>query len=205
VVLDSKENHFQFGPLATIDGTDNDNINLDYSFGVGTFISPFGRAFFKEGHDEGWGHYAIAFPDKKIAVVIMSNNDNGEGIFKEFLAYSIGDRYTPWRWENYIPYNYIPPPVINIYQVTTQDLDKYLGVYSCKQLPLKFLLQNLNLIAQAIGQNAITLQATDKDKFGYVDEGITLEFNPVDKIMILKQSRQIYNFAKKIKSNKIAV
>ena len=188
----------QFGPLAEIDGTDNDSIQLGYGFGVGTFITPFGRAFFKEGHDEGWGHYSVAFPDRKIAVVIMTNNDNGESIFKELLAFSIGDIFTPWRWENYIPYNYIPPPVINIYQVTTQDLDKYLGVYSSKQLPIKISItkQNLNLIAQATGQNALTLQATEKDKFGYTDEGIILEFNLVDKSMVLKQSGQIYNFGK---------
>jgi D-alanyl-D-alanine-carboxypeptidase/D-alanyl-D-alanine-endopeptidase len=95
----------QFGPLARIDSTDNDNIQLGYGLGVGTFQTPYGRAFFKEGHDDGWGHYSICFPDKKIAIVIMTNNDNGESIFKELLAYSIGDTFTPWRWENYIPYD----------------------------------------------------------------------------------------------------
>jgi serine-type D-Ala-D-Ala carboxypeptidase/endopeptidase len=94
----------QFGPLAKVDSTDNDAIQLGYGFGVGTFKTPFGRAFFKEGHDEGWGHYSICFPEKKIAIVIMTNNDNGESIFKELLAYSIGDSFTPWKWENYIPY-----------------------------------------------------------------------------------------------------
>lgn len=188
----------QFGPLAKIDSTDNDSIQLGYGLGVGTFATTFGRAFFKEGHDEGWGHYSVCFPDKKIAVVIMTNNDNGESIFKELLEYSVGDKFTPWRWQNYIPYNYIPPPVVNIYQVTTQDLDRYLGTYSGKQLPIKITItkNNLNLIAQATGQNALTLQATEKDKFGYVDEGIILEFNPVDKTMVLKQSGQIYSFAK---------
>jgi len=34
----------------------------------------------------------------------MTNNDNGESIFKDLLAYAIADVYTPWRWENYIPY-----------------------------------------------------------------------------------------------------
>jgi serine-type D-Ala-D-Ala carboxypeptidase/endopeptidase len=96
----------QFGPLAKIDSTDNDNIQLGYGLGVGVFKTPYGRAFFKEGHDDGWGHYSICFPDKKIAILIMTNNDNGESIFKELLAYSIGDIYTPWRWENYIPYDY---------------------------------------------------------------------------------------------------
>lgn len=96
----------QFGPLAKIDGPDNDSITLGYGLGVGVFKTPFGRAFFKEGHDDGWGHYSICFPDKKIAVIIMTNNDNGESIFTELLEYSIGDKFTPWRWENYIPYNY---------------------------------------------------------------------------------------------------
>lgn len=95
----------QFGPLALVDGTDNDNIQLGYGLGIGTFTTPYGRAFFKEGHDDGWGHYSVCFPDRKIAIVIMTNNDNGESIFKELLAYAIGDIYTPWRWENYIPYN----------------------------------------------------------------------------------------------------
>lgn len=188
----------QFGPLSQIDSTDNDNIKLGYGFGVGTFTSPFGRAFFKEGHDEGWGHYSVAFPDKKIAVVIMTNNDNGESIFKELLEYSIGDKFTPWKWENYIPYNYIPEPVRNIFELTSQDLDKYLGIYSSKQLPIKitFTKNNLNLIAQVTGQNALTLKAIEKDKFSYSDEGIILEFNPMNKTMVLKQSGQIYNFAK---------
>jgi len=95
----------QFGPLSKIDNTDNDNIELSYGLGVGVLKTPYGPAFFKEGHDDGWGHYSICFPDKKIAIVIMTNNDNGESIFKELLAYSIGDIFTPWQWENYIPYN----------------------------------------------------------------------------------------------------
>ena len=95
----------QFGPLAKIDSTDNDGIQLSYGLGVGVFKTPYGRAFFKEGHDDGWGHYSICFTDKKIAIVIMTNNNNGESIFKELLAYAIGDTFTPWRWENYIPYD----------------------------------------------------------------------------------------------------
>lgn len=94
----------QFGPLSLKDGPDNDDIELSYGFGVGVLKSPYGRAFFKEGHDDGWGHYSICFPEKKIAIFIMTNNDNGESIFKELLEYAIGDKYTPWQWENYIPY-----------------------------------------------------------------------------------------------------
>lgn len=95
----------QFGPLAVVDGTDNDNIQLGYGLGVGIYHTSYGRAYFKEGHDDGWGHYSVAFPDKKIAMIIMTNNDNGESIFKELLEFAIGDTYMPWQWENYIPYD----------------------------------------------------------------------------------------------------
>jgi len=95
----------QFGPLARVDSTTNDTIKLGYGLGVGVFQTPYGRAFFKEGHDDGWGHYTVCFPDKQIAIIIMTNNDNGESIFKPLLAYAIGDTFTPWQWENYIPYD----------------------------------------------------------------------------------------------------
>ena len=35
----------------------------------------------------------------------MTNSDNGEAIYKELLQIAIGDKYMPWKWENYIPYN----------------------------------------------------------------------------------------------------
>jgi len=95
----------QFGPLSKVDSNTNDEIKLSYGLGVGLFQTKYGKAFFKEGHDDGWGHYTICYPDKKIAIIIMTNSDNGESIFKDLLANAIGDIYTPWQWENYIPYN----------------------------------------------------------------------------------------------------
>ena len=102
ILIKSKK---QFGPNALVNTDENDNIQLGYGLGFGVMKTPYGRAFFKEGHDDGWGHYTIAFPDKGIAIVIMTNNDNGESIFKELLSVSIGDRFSPWNWENYIPYD----------------------------------------------------------------------------------------------------
>jgi D-alanyl-D-alanine-carboxypeptidase/D-alanyl-D-alanine-endopeptidase len=95
----------QFGPFAKVEGSDNDDIQLSYGLGLGLIQTPYGTAFFKEGHDDGWGHYSIAFPDRRVGIVIMTNNDNGESIFKPLLDYAIKDLYTPWRWNNYVPYN----------------------------------------------------------------------------------------------------
>jgi CubicO group peptidase (beta-lactamase class C family) len=84
-----------------------DAINLSYGLGWGYLMTPYGRGAFKEGHsDEGWQHYSIVFPDQKIGIVIMSNSNNAEKIFKELLEVAIADTYTPWAWEGYIPYNY---------------------------------------------------------------------------------------------------
>lgn len=95
----------QFGPLALKDSTLNDNIQLSYGLGWGLLQTPYGVGAFKEGHGDGFQHYSIIFPDAKKGIVIMTNSDNGEGIFKELLEVAIGDTYTPWEWENYIPYN----------------------------------------------------------------------------------------------------
>lgn len=94
----------QFGPLSWRDSSMNDKIRLSYGLGFGVIQTPHGRGFFKEGNDRGWGHYSIAFPEKKTAIIIMTNSDNGESIFRDLLAFAIGDRYTPWYWENYTPW-----------------------------------------------------------------------------------------------------
>jgi serine-type D-Ala-D-Ala carboxypeptidase/endopeptidase len=95
----------QFGPNAWIDTNENDSIRLSYGLGFGLFFTPYGKAFFKEGHLEGWQHYTVGFPEKGIGIVIMSNSDNAESIFKELLEFSIANHYTPWYWEHYIPYD----------------------------------------------------------------------------------------------------
>jgi CubicO group peptidase (beta-lactamase class C family) len=93
-------------PTITNDTTnENDGIQLAYGLGWGVFKSKYGPAFTKGGHDDGWRHYNVNFPDKKISIIIMTNSANGEGIFKELLEKIIGDTDTPWHWERYIPYN----------------------------------------------------------------------------------------------------
>lgn len=95
----------QFGFQAWEDTDENDKIQLSYGLGWGLLKSPFGQGMFKEGHGEGFQHYSIIFPEKNIGIIILSNSDNAESIFKELLEITIGDLYTPWQWERYIPYN----------------------------------------------------------------------------------------------------
>jgi CubicO group peptidase (beta-lactamase class C family) len=85
--------------------TENDNIQLSYALGWGILQTPYGFGAFKEGHGDGFQHYSIIFPEKQMGILILTNSDNGEGIFKELLEVAIADKYTPWRWQNYIPYD----------------------------------------------------------------------------------------------------
>ncbi|MBV7530778.1 serine hydrolase [Chitinophaga sp. sic0106] len=97
----------QFGPNALLDDKTPATTPLFYGLGFGLLKTPHGTAFFKEGHSEGWQHHSIGFPEKGIAVVIMTNSDQGDHIFKALLEQSIGDTYTPWYWENYVPFDYV--------------------------------------------------------------------------------------------------
>lgn len=83
----------------------DDGIRLSYGLGWGLFETPHGRAVFKEGHDDGWENYMLAFPDAGTGIVILTNSSNGEGIFKALLAEVIGDVWTPWQWCGYVPYD----------------------------------------------------------------------------------------------------
>jgi D-alanyl-D-alanine-carboxypeptidase/D-alanyl-D-alanine-endopeptidase len=94
----------QFGPEASEETHDNDSIGLGYGLGFGIYQTPYGPAFFKEGHDDGWQHYAVGFPDRKVGLILMSNSDNAEGLFNELIEYTIGNQYTPWYWEGYDPH-----------------------------------------------------------------------------------------------------
>jgi CubicO group peptidase (beta-lactamase class C family) len=96
---------YQFPTLAPETTDENRTIQLSYGLGWGVFRTPFGKAFFKEGHDDGWENHSVCFPDKKIAIILMANSSNGDSIFKELLETLVKDRYTPWKWEGYVPYD----------------------------------------------------------------------------------------------------
>ena len=95
----------QFGAKAWVDVEDNDDIELSYGLGWGLLNSPHGPGMFKEGHGDGFQHYSIIFPNKEIGVILMSNSDNAESIFKALLEITIRDVYTPWQWERYVPFD----------------------------------------------------------------------------------------------------
>jgi CubicO group peptidase (beta-lactamase class C family) len=95
----------EFPTFSTETTDENKDIRLSYGLGWGLYWAPYGRAFFKEGHDDGWRHYAVSFDKSGTGIVIMTNSSNGEGIYKELLETLLGNKFTPIEWEGFAPYD----------------------------------------------------------------------------------------------------
>jgi CubicO group peptidase (beta-lactamase class C family) len=93
---------YQFPTMSTETTDANRAIRLSYGLGWGLFFTPVGKAIFKEGHDNGWQHYAVMFDDAGSGIVLMSNSDNAEGIFQGLLETLLGNKWTPVEWEGFV-------------------------------------------------------------------------------------------------------
>lgn len=161
---------------------------LKDNYGMGLFKIPFydkfgyGHTGGIDGFNSVMGHLA----DDNVSIAITSNGTNFDN--NQISIVLLSAVYNK-------PYEI---PTFKTLEVTGTDLDKYLGVYSSNQIPLKITItrNDKTLIAQATGQPAFVLEATEKDKFKFEQAGLVLEFNPTDKTMILKQHGGIFSFSK---------
>ena len=91
----------EFPSLSAETTTANSALRLSYGLGWGLFWTPYGKAFFKEGHDEGWRHYVVCFDKPKTGMLIMTNSSNGEDIYSGLLETVLRDTFTPLEWEGF--------------------------------------------------------------------------------------------------------
>ena len=148
-------------------------------YGIGLFQIPFYKSI-GYGHSGGIDVFSSVysyFPDGKISYALTSNvtNMNNNDISIAVLS-AVYDK----------PYEI---PIFTTFNLTSEDLDKYLGVYSSSQIPLKITItkDGNTLIGQGTGQPVLPLEATDKDKFKFEQAVAKFEFNPTEKTMILFQ------------------
>ncbi len=161
---------------------------LQDNYGMGIFKVPFNE---KTGYGHTGGIDAFQsvlyyFPADKLAIAITANGQ----------SYANNDLIIAGlSWYFRLPFSL---PVFKNWVLKTEELDIYLGEYSSKDIPLKIRVTKKEkvLFAQATGQSAFPLQATEKDKFEFTTAGIVLEFDTEKKQMILKQGGGTYLFIK---------
>ena len=111
----------------------NKSTRLSYGLGWGLYWTPYGEAFFKEGHADGFRNYTVCFDGPKTGLLIMTNSANGEGIYKDLLETLLKNSWTPIEWEGFTPYNQLPPrPPLKQHKLVAIDsklLDRYAGRY----------------------------------------------------------------------------
>ncbi|MGA0602554.1 serine hydrolase domain-containing protein [Caulobacter sp. KR2-114] len=78
-------------------------IRLGYAVGWAVYETPYGHAFFKEGHDDGAGNFALCVQAQRACILLLSNSDRAEGIYKAMVERLLGPVNLPWRWQGYIP------------------------------------------------------------------------------------------------------
>lgn len=148
-------------------------------FGMGLFQYPLdGKVSYgHSGKIDGFVNFVAYFPQDSLAIAYCSNGEMYN--INEITGGTIKIYFNrPYRIPSYASYTY-----------KSEDLDKYIGTYSCNQLPMRITItkDSNTLIAQASGQPSFALDAVEIHKFKYDPAGIRLDFNPDRKEMILRQ------------------
>ena len=161
---------------------------IEDNYGKGIFRFPFYEKVLY-GHTGGIDRFTstLSFlPEDKISVALTSNGSNFSN--NTIMIFALSCLYDK-------PFEIPSFKVINL---TSEDLDKYLGIYSSIQIPLKitFTKSGNKLIAQATGQSSLSLNASDKNIFKSADGSIVIEFKPEIMQMTLKQGGANFVFTK---------
>jgi len=149
--------------------------------GWGLYQTPYGKAFFKEGHADGFRNYTVCFDESKSGIVIMTNSSNGEGIYKELLEKLLKNSFTPIEWEGFTPYDQLPPrPPLKQHTAIAVDpaiLDRYAGQYSLSpELILAVVRDGDHIVVKEGLENHEMFPESDHDFFSKTaDDEITFE------------------------------
>lgn len=156
----------QFPSLNTDTTTAYDSIDLSYGIGWGLYKSPYGPAFFKEGHDEGWRNLALCFLNGD-GMLVMTNSSNGEGILKPLVEALLGETAFPFDWDGYTPYDKLPPlPKLKKHKrvtLTADQLNRLVGRYA---------LAADIILTVTVENGRLFIRENDEDKQEYLAESL---------------------------------
>jgi CubicO group peptidase (beta-lactamase class C family) len=150
--------------------------------GDGGGMEPFlfaGKTFYGHtGGGDNYGAWLAYMPEEKLAVAYASNAKVHP---VADIMKSIMDIYYNKPFEI---------PTFDPVAISTEVLDKYVGVYSTTGAPVKFTVtrKDATLYIQPPGESAAPLEATAQDKFRIEGaNGVAFEFDAVKKQMIIKR------------------
>jgi D-alanyl-D-alanine carboxypeptidase len=152
---------------------------INGQYGMGLFKIPFydKTGYGHTGGIDGFTSVFSHFADDNISYALTSNGTN-------FNNNNISIAVLSAVFEK--PFDI---PEFKTLKISPEELDQYIGIYASAQIPLKITITKgkENLVAQATGQSAFPLEATEKNKFKFDQAGVVMEFNPAEKTMVLKQ------------------
>jgi len=162
--------------------------NIKDGMGMGMQKFPYENktVFGHSGGIDGFSSLLCYFPEEKLAVCYISNG----------TVYSVNDVVLKT-----INISFNKPdnlPEFTTYLLKPEELERYPGVYSSPQIPVKITLFNNNgkLFGQGTGQSAFPLEATAKDNFKFETAGITIRFDPVKPEFVMEQGGGKFTFTK---------
>ncbi|PKA97671.1 CubicO group peptidase (beta-lactamase class C family) [Flavobacteriaceae bacterium MAR_2009_75] len=158
------------------------------NYGMGIFQMPFygKKGFGHNGGIDGFSSVLGVIPEDDLAFALTTNGSRYSN--NDILIAALSAFYGK-------PFEI---PTFSNIEVTSEELDTYLGIYASEQIPLKITITKKGnvLIGQATGQPSFNLEATEKDVFEFAQAGVRLEFNPKENTMVLKQGGGEYKYTK---------
>lgn len=159
----------------------------DYN-GMGLFIFPFNekRGLGHSGAIDAFHTILIYFEKDELAIAFCTNGERYElndamiGILSIYFG-------RPFE-----------VPDFEAMKKTDPELEKYLGLYTSKQIPLKITIKNKGkqLFGQASGQSEFPLTQIGEHTFKFDAAGVEMVFDPEKNGMIMKQNGKEFSYIK---------
>ncbi len=148
----------------------------DEGLGMGTFTFA-GKTFYGHtGGGDNYGAWLAYLPEEKLAVAYTTNA-------KVYPVVNIVSGVIDIYYNK--PFQI---PTFETFAISPEVLDKYVGVYSSQEAPVKFTItrEGATLFFQPGGQSAVPLEATAEDKFK-IEGALVIEFDAAKNQMTIKR------------------
>ncbi|MBO0340958.1 serine hydrolase domain-containing protein [Flagellimonas profundi] len=162
--------------------------NIQEGYGLGLFRFPFdGRTSY--GHTGGIDGFSSIFGHFDDGDVTFAMTSNGANMVTNDIAIALLSTVYNEDFEM---------PEFNTYEVTPEQLEVYVGIYSAREFPLDITItvEKGVLKGRATGQPAFTLEAIDENEFEFIPAGINMTFDPEEHTMLFKQRGTTVKFTK---------